>query len=238
MDGLCRRGSSGVWHHGYLEYRRSIPLGLGTSQFTKGGAGLDYGRVGRGKRKGRRKTGRRKREEDKTEVEKVEEAPGMTARSSRRFRACFLIGPTQGRSRSDVGLHRSGNMRTLREYGVVECNAFGGKWAVVAIRGSAIGCARGLALYQTLPSECPSPLRVALFLSVCTTVCYLKAAHLVYLLAPCTFLFFFIGPPICIVYMYIVYYSIYFFVFLAFVFVVLYLAFCVCALVGALKMLL
>ena len=127
MDGLCRRGSSGVWHHGYLEHRRSIPLGLGTSQVAKGAAGLDYGRVGRGKRKGRRKTGRRTREEDKTEVEEAEEAPGMTARNSRRFRARVLIGPTQGRSQSGVGLHQSGNMRTLREYDVVEYNAFGGK---------------------------------------------------------------------------------------------------------------
>ena len=49
MDGLRGRGSSSIWHHGELKYRRTSPWGLVQHSMRRG---LQvYGRVGGGKRK-------------------------------------------------------------------------------------------------------------------------------------------------------------------------------------------
>ena len=98
-EGPRGRGSSGVWHHGGLEYRRIIDPGAWYDTVREGGCRFMGAWVKEEEKAP--ENWQRNREREVHEADKIEVAPGVTVGSLRRFRAVFK-GPTRD-SRSGVG---------------------------------------------------------------------------------------------------------------------------------------
>ena len=129
MDGLRGRGSSGVWHHGRLNYRRTRPLGL-VQTVCEGGFRFmtacvrEDGKASKNRQRKRGGEGRGRSWGDRRKLETLQSHVGWT---NPRIPEATLAAPVENPENPDSSVM----------YVKIVC-----KCEVVAIRGGGVGCVK------------------------------------------------------------------------------------------------